>query len=41
MGRTRTNRLTFFPADGHGPGDLVPVAIDTVRAFSLSGHASP
>jgi tRNA-2-methylthio-N6-dimethylallyladenosine synthase len=41
MGRTRTNRLTFFPADGHGPGDLVPVVIDTVRAFSLSGHASP
>lgn len=41
MGRTRTNRLTFFPADGHGPGDLVPVTIDTVRAFSLSGHASP
>ena len=41
MGRTRTNRLTFFPADGHGPGDLVPVAIDTVRAFSLSGHARP
>jgi tRNA-2-methylthio-N6-dimethylallyladenosine synthase len=41
MGRTRTNRLTFFPADGHGPGDLVPVLIDTVRAFSLSGRASP
>ena len=42
MGRTRTNRLTFFPAqrpDGgcYGPGDLVPVRIDTVRAFSLSG----
>ena len=44
MGRTRTNRLTFFPAaDGRGgshqPGDLVPVRIDTVRAFSLSGQA--
>jgi tRNA-2-methylthio-N6-dimethylallyladenosine synthase len=42
MGRTRTNRLTFFPArraDGSclRPGDLVPVCIETVRAFSLSG----
>ena len=42
MGRTRTNRLTFFPAhraDGSPvlPGDLVQVQIDTVRAFSLSG----
>jgi tRNA-2-methylthio-N6-dimethylallyladenosine synthase len=42
MGRTRTNRLTFFPAQrpdgGHyAAGDLVPVRIDTVRAFSLSG----
>ncbi len=44
MGRTRTNRLTFFPAsDGlggsHQPGDLVEVRIDTVRPFSLSGKA--
>ena len=43
MGRTRTNRLTFFPAaDGRGgsfrPGDLVPVRIATVRAFSLGGE---
>jgi tRNA-2-methylthio-N6-dimethylallyladenosine synthase len=42
MGRTRTNRLTFFPArhaDGTEviPGELVPVRIETVRAFSLSG----
>jgi tRNA-2-methylthio-N6-dimethylallyladenosine synthase len=42
MGRTRTNRLTFFPAqtaEGRQllPGDLVMVRIDTVRAFSLSG----
>jgi tRNA-2-methylthio-N6-dimethylallyladenosine synthase len=42
MGRTRTNRLTFFPAwraDGRAiaPGDLVEVRIDTVRSFSLSG----
>ncbi|MEB3270931.1 MAG: tRNA (N6-isopentenyl adenosine(37)-C2)-methylthiotransferase MiaB [Synechococcus sp.] len=43
MGRTRTNRLTFFPvrrADGStiSPGELVPVRIDTVRPFSLSGE---
>jgi tRNA-2-methylthio-N6-dimethylallyladenosine synthase len=43
MGRTRTNRLTFFPADpGDGrpfaPGDLVDVEIETVRPFSLSGR---
>jgi tRNA-2-methylthio-N6-dimethylallyladenosine synthase len=42
MGRTRTNRLTFFAATGadglaHHPGDLVPVRIESVRAFSLSG----
>jgi tRNA-2-methylthio-N6-dimethylallyladenosine synthase len=42
MGRTRNNRLTFFPAarpEGpvHRPGELVRVRIDTVRAFSLSG----
>jgi tRNA-2-methylthio-N6-dimethylallyladenosine synthase len=42
MGRTRTNRLTFFPAqrsDGHtiAPGELVTVQIEDVRAFSLSG----
>ncbi|MFI0403016.1 MAG: tRNA (N6-isopentenyl adenosine(37)-C2)-methylthiotransferase MiaB [Cyanobium sp.] len=43
MGRTRTNRLTFFHAnDGRGgsyrPGDLVQVRIATVRAFSLGGE---
>lgn len=42
MGRTRTNRLTFFPGqnpDGTTikPGDLVTVQIEEVRAFSLSG----
>ncbi|MBM5794349.1 MAG: tRNA (N6-isopentenyl adenosine(37)-C2)-methylthiotransferase MiaB, partial [Cyanobacteria bacterium K_DeepCast_0m_m1_088] len=40
MGRTRTNRLTFFAAarpDGGSwqPGDLVDVRIEQVRAFSL------
>ena len=39
MGRTRTNRLTFFPARSHRVGDTVPVRIDQVRAFSLSGSA--
>ena len=39
MGRTRSNRLVFLPAAGHGPGDLVPVRIDAVRSFSLSGYA--
>ncbi|MEB3325632.1 MAG: tRNA (N6-isopentenyl adenosine(37)-C2)-methylthiotransferase MiaB [Cyanobacteriota bacterium] len=43
VGRTRTNRLTFFPAADEcgrtwGPGDLVPVRIDAVRAFSLGGQ---
>jgi tRNA-2-methylthio-N6-dimethylallyladenosine synthase len=45
MGRTRTNRLTFFPAANQDssapstwqPGDLVDVRIAQVRAFSLSG----
>jgi tRNA-2-methylthio-N6-dimethylallyladenosine synthase len=44
MGRTRTNRLTFFPipageATGPALGRLVPVRIEQVRAFSLSGVA--
>ena len=44
MGRTRTNRLTFFPAARAGggawqSGDLVTVRIEEVRAFSLSGQA--
>jgi len=43
MGRTRGNRLTFFPArrgDGSSvqPGDLVTVRIEAVRPFSLSGR---
>ena len=42
MGRTRTNRLTFFSSEtenGHSfnPGELVQVRIDAVRSFSLSG----
>ncbi|MAX89083.1 MAG: tRNA (N6-isopentenyl adenosine(37)-C2)-methylthiotransferase MiaB [Synechococcus sp. SAT82] len=46
MGRTRTNRLTFFNAedrDGHlyRPGDLVKVRIDVVRSFSLTGTPLP
>jgi len=46
MGRTRTNRLTFFNAsdqEGHTykPGDLVKVRIDVVRSFSLTGTPLP
>ena len=39
MGRTRSNRLTFFPAGSHSVGDTVPVRIEKARAFSLSGSA--
>ena len=46
MGRTRTNRLTFFNAAGadgqrYKPGDLVNVRIDAVRSFSLTGTPLP
>ena len=42
MGRTRTNRLTFFPRFrndiiSHEPGEIVNVKIDEIRAFSLTG----
>ena len=42
MGRTRTNRLTFFRSETENgrrftPGELVQVHIDAVRSFSLSG----
>jgi tRNA-2-methylthio-N6-dimethylallyladenosine synthase len=44
MGRTRSNRLTFFSAEAEGGyrwgvGDLVPVRIAAARPFSLSGQA--
>ncbi len=44
MGRTRTNRLTFFQSDGiqagaYNPGDLVQVQINKVHSFSVSGIA--
>ena len=39
MGRTRGNRLTFFPGDiNQLKGQLVPVKITEVRAFSLTGQ---
>lgn len=41
MGRTRSNRLVFLPAAGHGLGDLVFVRIEAVRPFSLSGCSLP
>jgi tRNA-2-methylthio-N6-dimethylallyladenosine synthase len=42
MGRTRSNRLTFFPShrsDGRpiAAGELVDLVIEEVRPFSLSG----
>jgi len=42
MGRTRTNRLTFFPRVGpkdssYIPGDIVKVKINEIRPFSLTG----
>ncbi len=42
MGRTRTNRLTFFPRSSnnsktHQPGEIVKVKINDIRPFSLTG----
>ena len=42
MGRTRTNRLTFFQKQSardylYKPGDLVKVRINQIRPFSLTG----
>ena len=42
MGRTRSNRLTFFPKESvngksYKAGDIVNVKIIEVRAFSLTG----
>ncbi len=42
LGRTRTNRLAFFPKQGpqgsiYKPGELVEIKINEVRSFSLSG----
>ena len=46
VGRTRSNRLTFFPAhrsDGRpiAAGELVELLIEAVRPFSLSGSPVP
>jgi tRNA-2-methylthio-N6-dimethylallyladenosine synthase len=39
MGRTRSNRLTFFPGDIQElKGNLIKVKITEVRAFSLTGR---
>ncbi|MEM6598658.1 MAG: tRNA (N6-isopentenyl adenosine(37)-C2)-methylthiotransferase MiaB [Cyanobacteria bacterium P01_D01_bin.36] len=39
MGRTRGNRLTFFPGDINTlKGKIVPVEITEIRAFSLTGE---
>ncbi|HEY9833452.1 MAG TPA: TRAM domain-containing protein [Stenomitos sp.] len=40
MGRTRGNRLTFFPGTIQElKGQLIKVEITEVRAFSLTGRA--
>lgn len=39
MGRTRGNRLTFFPGEIHAlRGKIIPVKVTEVRAFSLTGE---
>ena len=43
MGRTRTNRLTFFPRCSnngklYSPGEIINVKIDEIRPFSLTGR---
>ena len=43
MGRTRTNRLTFFPKpskdqDYNKPGELIKVKISDIRPFSLTAE---
>ncbi len=45
MGRTRTNRLTFFPRStsihkSHQPGEIVNIKINEIRPFSLTGSFS-
>lgn len=45
MGRTRTNRLTFFPRSSsdnksHQPGEIVNIRINEIRPFSLTGSFS-
>lgn len=38
MGRTRHNKLVFFPGDGAAlKGQLVSVHVDMVHAYSLFG----
>ena len=42
MGRTRTNRLTFFPRSSsnvksHKPGEIVTLKINEILPFSLTG----
>ncbi len=45
MGRTRTNRLTFFPRltkdrESNQPGEIVTIKINEIRPFSLTGSFS-
>lgn len=39
MGRTRHNKVTFFPGDGQAlKGRLVMVRVEEVRAYTLIGR---
>ncbi len=43
LGRTRTNRLTFFPTSSSNrkppqPGEIVNIKINEIRPFSLTGN---
>ena len=43
LGRTRTNRLTFFPkssidSKSPQPGEIVNIKINKIRPFSLTGN---
>ena len=38
MGRTRTNRKAYFPADGEGAGDLVTIKVEGIRGHSFMGE---
>ena len=45
LGRTRTNRLTFFPksaidSKSPQPGEIVNIKINEIRSFSLTGSMS-
>ena len=38
MGRSRTNRKVYFPADGTSAGELAQVRVDSIRSHSFVGE---